>query len=116
MRGKEWVMGYRGNSPSDSQTSQQLVPQTLRLSHRAQPPVLNLLRVKFQTVLRELEPLANKSGQFPDATTFFTENVLSVGGTDDDLGFGVGGTDFTAGVTFFGEFAGAAGEGRGGGQ
>lgn len=64
----------------------------------------------------------DECGQFTDSASLFTENFLSVGGTDDDLtealefclialatsatnlGTSVSDTDFTARETFLGEF------------
>lgn len=101
----------RPDSPSDSQTTQQLVSQRLGLSNSAQSSVLDLFSVKLQRVFGELESLGNQRGQFPDSSSLFTENILSVGRSDDDFGLGVGHSDFTARVAFLGEFSSAEGEG-----
>ena len=95
------------NSPPDGQTSQQLVPQRLGLGNSAQTSVLDLLGVELQRVLGELEPLGDQSGQLSDPPTLLSEDILGVGGTDDNLGLGVGGSDLTSGVTLLSELTGA---------
>jgi hypothetical protein len=93
--------------PPDGQTSQKLVPQGLGLSDGTETSVLDLLSVELQRVLGELEPLGNQSGQLPDPPSLLSEDILGVGGTDDDLGLGVGGSDLTTSVTLLGELSGA---------
>jgi hypothetical protein len=101
------------------------------LSDSAETTVLNTLSVKLNSVLGELETLLDKRSQLADAATFLSENVLGVGGTDDDsmriqkrkylnrlsvgigtgfvkcqinlLGAGRGNTDLNTRVTIFGE-------------
>ena len=46
---------------------------------------MNLLGVKLERVLGELETLLDERGKFTDAATLLTEDLLGVGGTDDDL-------------------------------
>jgi hypothetical protein len=99
------------NSPSDSQTTQQLVSQRLGLSNSAQSSVLDLFSVKLQRVFGELESLGDQGGEFSDSSTLFTEDVLGVSGSDDDLGLGVGHSDFTSRVSLLGEFT-SAGVGK----
>ena len=97
------------NSPPDGQTSQKLVPQRLGLGNGTETSVLDLLSVELQRVLGELESLGNQSGQLPDPPSLLSEDILSVGSTDDDLGLSVGGSDLTSGVTLLGKLAGAIG-------
>lgn len=68
--------------------------------------MLDLLGVELQRVLGELEPLGDQGGQLPDPSALLSEDILSVGGSDDDLGLGVGGSDLTTGVTLLGELTG----------
>lgn len=68
---------------------------------------MDLLGVELQRVLGELESFLDESLELPDSPTLVTEDILGVGRTDDDLGTGVGDTDFTARVTFLGELSGA---------
>ena len=93
---------------------------------------MNTFSIKFDSILGELETLLNKSSQFTNTATLFTENVLSVCGTDDDsmnqlvsllyyffyfavpntlsstidtlLSTGRGNADFDTSVTVFSEF------------
>jgi hypothetical protein len=93
--------------PPDSQTSQKLVSQRLGLSNGTESSMLDLLGIELQRVLGELESLGNQSGQLPDPPSLLSENILSVGSTNDDLGLGVGGSNLTAGVTLLSELASA---------
>ena len=69
--------------------------------------MLDLLGVKLQRVLGELEPLGDQGGQLPDPPALLSEDILGVGSTDDDLGLGVGSSDLTTSVTLLGELTGA---------
>ena len=46
---------------------------------------MNLLGVEFERVFGELETLLDERGKLTDAATLLTEDLLGVGGTDDDL-------------------------------
>ena len=46
---------------------------------------MNLLGVKLERVLGELETLLHEGSKLTDAATLLTEDLLGVGGTDDDL-------------------------------
>jgi len=114
------VMHYtwREDWPTHSKPTKELVPQRLGLSHSAQPAELHLLGIKLKAPLGELESLLDESLEFANPTSFVAEDFLGVRRADDDLGSGVGHAHLAAGVSFFGELAGAAeGEGeRGRGQ
>lgn len=69
------------------------------MSDSIKTTVLNLLGVEFDGTLGESEPLLDERGQFADATTLLSENLLSVGGTDDDLGPLVGYANLTSRVS-----------------
>lgn len=71
--------------PTNSKTAEELVSQRLALSNSRKSTVLNLLSVELQGVLGELEALLDEGGEFTDATSLLAENLLGVGGTDDDL-------------------------------
>jgi hypothetical protein len=68
---------------SDSKTVQQLVAERLALGDRGQTAVLDLGGIEGDRVLGELEALLDERGELTDATTLFTQNLLSVGGTDN---------------------------------
>ena len=83
---------------------------------------MDLLGIQFQRVVRELESFLDKSGEFTNATSFLSENFLSVGGTNDNLSIlndwrsyvdletylstGMGDTDVTARVALLGKLSG----------
>jgi hypothetical protein len=77
-----WSSPY---TPSDGESTEQLVPQALALSNSRQTTVLDLFGVQFQTVLGELEPLLNERGKFTNPSSFITKDFLGVGGSNDDL-------------------------------
>jgi hypothetical protein len=69
------------------------------LSDGIETTVLDLLGVEFDGTLGESEPLLDERGQFADATTLLSENLLGVGSPDDDLGPLVGDTNLTSRVS-----------------
>lgn len=90
-------------STTNSQTVQQLVAERLALGDGGQTTVLDLGGVEGDAVLGELEALLDQAGELADAATLLAENLLGVGGTDDDVGDGGGNADFDAGVTLLGQ-------------
>ena len=72
-------------APADSKTTEMLVAERLVLSNRGETTVLNLLGVELERVFGELETLLHKGSKLTDAATLLTEDLLGVGGTDDDL-------------------------------
>jgi hypothetical protein len=66
---------------------------------------LNLLGIKFNCSLTELESLLHKSSEFTDSTTFVSEDFLSMSSADDDFGSCGRDTNFAARVTLFSKFA-----------
>ena len=97
--------GEEEKVPSNSQSSQKLVSQTLALSNGAQSTLLNLLSIKLDGSLTELESFLHKSSEFPDSTALVSEDFLSMSSADDDFGSCGSDTDFAARVTLFSEFA-----------
>jgi hypothetical protein len=72
------------NLPTNSQTVKELELDRFTLSNGTETTVLNTFSIEFDSVFGELETLLNKSGQFTNTATLFTENILGVSGTDDD--------------------------------
>ena len=72
--------------PADGETTKKLVAERLALSDGRENTVLDLLGVELEGVVRELEALLNERGELADAATLLTQNLLGVGGADDDLG------------------------------
>lgn len=73
------------HAPTDSKTTEELVAQALALSDGRETTVLDLLGVELERVFGELETLLHEGSKLTDAATLLTQNLLSVGGTDDDL-------------------------------
>jgi len=71
--------------PPNSETTKELVSQTLTLRNRREPTVLDLFGVQFQRVFGELETFLNERSQLADAASFLAKNFLGMGGADDDL-------------------------------
>jgi hypothetical protein len=111
--------------PADSETVEELVPQTLTLGNSGKTTVLNLLGVHLERVFGEAETLLNESGKLADPTTLLTQDFLGVGSTNDDLAnhnifrvsqellnhcthlsTSVGHSDITTRVSLLGEFTG----------
>jgi hypothetical protein len=70
--------------PTNSQSVEKLELDGLALSNSAETTVLDTLSVELNSVLGELETLLDERGQLANAATLLSENVLGVGGTDDD--------------------------------
>jgi hypothetical protein len=73
------------SSPADSETVEELVPQTLTLSNSGKTAVLNFLSVHLERVLGEVESLLDKSGKFTDSAALLAQDLLGVGSADDNL-------------------------------
>jgi hypothetical protein len=92
-------------SPSDGQTIEKLVSEGLALGDGRETTVLNLGGVEGDGVLRELEALLDERGELTDAATLLSENLLCVGGADDDVGDGRSDANLYARVTLLGQLA-----------
>lgn len=90
---------------ADGQTVEKLVAERLALGDGGQTTVLDLGGVQGHAVLGELEALLDQAGELADATALLAENLLGVGGADDDVGDGGGDADFDAGVTLLSQLA-----------
>jgi hypothetical protein len=90
---------------TDGKTVEELVAEGLALSDGGQTTVLDLGGVQGNAVLGELEALLDERGELADAATLLTENLLGVGGADDDVGDGRGDADLDARVTLLSELA-----------
>jgi hypothetical protein len=92
-------------SPSDSQTIEQLVSEGFALGDGRQTTVLDLSGVEGDRVLGELEALLDERGELSDAATLLSEDLLCVGGPDDDVGDGRRDADLDAGIAFLSQLA-----------
>ena len=101
------------DSPSHGKTTEELVSEGLGLGNGGETTVLDLLGVKLESSLWELETLLNESLELSDSASLVTENLLGVGGSDDDFGTGVGNTDLASGVSLLGELTSAGVSGCG---
>ena len=90
---------------TNGQAVEQLVAERLALGDGGETAVLDLGGVQGDGVFGELESLLDEGGELADAATLLAENLLGVGGADDDVGDGGGDAHFDAGVAFLGEFA-----------
>lgn len=60
----------------------------------------------FNAPFGELESFLDQTGKLSDSTTFLTQDLLGVCGTDDDFSSGVSNSNFASGVTLLGELPG----------
>jgi hypothetical protein len=88
---------------SDGQTVQQLVAEGLALGNGRQTTVLHLGGVERDRVLGELEALLDQGGELADAASLLAEDLLGVGGADDDVGDGGSDADLDARVALLGQ-------------
>jgi hypothetical protein len=73
--------------PANSETVEELVPQTLTLGNSGETTILNLLSVHLERVFREAETFLNESGKFTDPTALLTQDFLGMSGTDNNLAY-----------------------------
>lgn len=73
------------NAPANSKTTKELVAERFALSDSRESTVLDFFSVEFERIFGEFESLLNEGGEFTDTTTLLAKDLLSVGGTDDDL-------------------------------
>jgi hypothetical protein len=92
-------------STSDGETVEKLVSEGLALSDGGETTVLDLGGVEGDGVLGELESLLDERGELANAAALLAENLLGVGGSDDDIGDGGGNADLDAGVALLSELA-----------
>jgi hypothetical protein len=90
---------------SNGETVEKLVSEGLALSDSGETTVLDLGGVEGDGVLGELESLLDERGELANAAALLAENLLGVGGSDDDVGNGGGDADLDAGVTLLSELA-----------
>lgn len=90
---------------ADGQAVEQLVAERLALGDGGETTVLDLGGVQRDRVLGELESLLDQGGELANAATLLAEDLLGLGGADDDVRDGGRDADFDAGVTLLGEFA-----------
>ena len=90
-------------STTDGETVQELVAEGLALGDGGQTAVLDLGGIEGDGVLGELEALLDERGELTDAAALLAENLLGVGGADDDIGDGGSHADLDAGVTLLGQ-------------
>lgn len=88
---------------SDGKAVEELVAEGLALRDGGETTVLDLGGVEGDRVLGELEALLDERGELADAAALLTENLLGVGGSDDDVGDGGCDADLDAGVTLLSE-------------
>ena len=79
--------------PPDGETSDELVTEGLSLGDGAETAGGDLLGVKLDGALGEVEPLLDNAGELSDPPALLSEDVLGPGGHDDDLGPGGGHSD-----------------------
>ena len=90
---------------ADGKTVEELVSEGLALGDSGETTVLDLGGVERDGVLGELEALLDERGELTDAATLLSEDLLCVGGADDDVGDGGCDADLDTGVTLLSELA-----------
>lgn len=90
---------------ADGQAVEELVAERLALGDGGQTAVLDLGGVQRDRVLGELEALLDQRGELADAAALLAEDLLGLGGADDDVGDGRGDADLDAGVALLGQLA-----------
>lgn len=90
---------------ADGETVEELVSEGLALGDSGETAVLDLGGVERDRVLGELEALLDQRGELADAAALLAEDILGVGGADDDVGDGRGNADLDTGVTLLSKLA-----------
>ncbi|KAH6604001.1 hypothetical protein Trco_007447 [Trichoderma cornu-damae] len=88
---------------ADGQAVEELVAEGLALGDGGEAAVLDLGGVQGDGVLGELESLLDERGELADAAALLAEDLLGMGGADDDVCDGGGDADLDARVTLLGE-------------
>lgn len=70
---------------SEGKTTEELVSEGLGLGDGGESSGLDLLGVELKRVLSELESLLDEGGELPNSSSLLSEDLLGVGGPDDDL-------------------------------
>ena len=89
---------------TNGKTVEELVAEGLALSDGRKTAVLDLGGVQRNRVLGELEPLLDQGGELANAAALLSENLLSVGSTDNDICDSGRNAHFYATVPFFSQF------------
>lgn len=92
-------------SAANSEAVKELVAEGLALGDSGETAVLDLGGVEGDAVLWELEALLDEGGELADAATLLSENLLGVGGADDDVGDSWGDADLDSGVSLLSQLA-----------
>ena len=90
---------------ADGQAVEQLVAEGLALGDGGEAAVLDLGGVQRDGVLGELEALLDQRGELADAAALLAEDLLGVGGADDDVGDGGSDADLDARVALLSQLA-----------
>lgn len=90
---------------TDGEAVEELVAQGLALGDGGQAAVLDLGGVEGDGVLGELEALLDEGGELADAAPLLAEDLLGVGGADDDVGDGGRDAHLDARVALLGQLA-----------
>lgn len=93
-------------SPADGKTSKKLVAEGLALGDGGETTGVDLFSVELNRSLGEVETLLDKGGKLANTASLLSENVLGLGGPDDDLLASGGDTDFNSGVSLLRELTG----------
>jgi hypothetical protein len=93
-------------STANGKSSKELVLETFCLSLSTKTTVHDTLGIKLNGTIIEIESLLNKRGQLTDALSLLSENVLSTGGTYDNVGAVRSGADLNTGVTILSKLTG----------
>jgi len=89
---------------TDSKSSQQFEFEGFGLGLGTQSSVLDAFGIQLDGTVGESESLLNDTGQFTNAATVFSQNVLGTGGSDNDFGTVGSRTDLNSSITVFGQF------------
>jgi hypothetical protein len=75
----------QADTPADGETAEELVAQALALRDRGQTTVLDFVGEDLERVLGKLETLLDERGELADTAALLAEDLLGVGGTDNNL-------------------------------
>lgn len=90
---------------TDSKAVEELVAEGLALGDSGETTVLDLGGVEGDGVFWELETLLDEGGEFANAATLLSKNLLGVCGADDDVGDGWRNADLNTRVSLLGQLA-----------
>lgn len=94
-----------GASTADLEVAEELETEGLSLGHGGEATGIDALNIQGNAALSVLEALLDASGELTNAAALLAQDLLGLGGTDDDLSAGGGDAGLNTGEAILSELA-----------